>query len=223
MQPTLNPELARFNMIEQQIRTAAPIRDDVRELMHLVRREDFVPHFLRHLAFADTALPLGQAGAAMLPPRIEAAIVQALGVGKRENVLVIGAGSGHVSAQLSVHADHVVGVEIDPALADFARANLRRAGVGNVTIETGNGFDPACGGSGPFDVIVVAGGVRRVPATLADRLKIRGRLFAFVGASPVVQACVMTRAETGGSGTRVLFETDIEALRDVPGEVEFIF
>ena len=54
----MNVEQARFNMVEQQIRTWDVLDQRVLDLMAKVPREDFVPAAYRNLAFADTAIPL---------------------------------------------------------------------------------------------------------------------------------------------------------------------
>ena len=220
MHVTMNLELARFNMVEQQIRPSEPLHEEVRELLHFVRREDFVPAAQRHLAFADAALPLGH-GAAMLTPRVEAAAVQALRPRKHENVLEIGAGSGYLAALLAVHANRLTTMEIVPELADLARANLRRAGIHNVDVETGDGFALARATAGHFDVMMLSGGVAQVPGELLARLKVGGRLFAFVGKAPVQTARLYICLGAGNHRIQNLFETCVTDLRNVPLNAEF--
>jgi protein-L-isoaspartate(D-aspartate) O-methyltransferase len=77
----MNTELARFNMIEQQIRPWDVLDAQVLELLARVKREDFVPAEHKALAFVDTQVPLlpGQPrGPAMLEPKVEARLLQAL-------------------------------------------------------------------------------------------------------------------------------------------------
>jgi protein-L-isoaspartate(D-aspartate) O-methyltransferase len=221
MHVTMNLEQARFNMIEQQIRSSEPLREDVRELLHLIRRDDFAPSAARHLAFADIAIPLGH-GAAMLTPRVEAAAVQALSQRKHETVLEIGTGSGYLAALLAVHADRVVSIEIVPQLADFARSNLHRASVGNVRVETGDGLASGLHEGEQFDVIMLGGGVGRVPEGLLARLKIGGRLLAFVGEAPVQTAHLFTRVGETAWRNRGLFETFVAPLRNAPSDAGFV-
>ena len=70
-------EQARFNMVEQQIRTWDVLDQDVLDLLFTVRREDFVPAAYRPLAFADLEIPLGD-GEKMWAPKIEARVLQEL-------------------------------------------------------------------------------------------------------------------------------------------------
>jgi protein-L-isoaspartate(D-aspartate) O-methyltransferase len=90
----MSVEQARFNMIEQQIRTWEVLDQDVLDLLYAVRREEFVPAAYRDLAFSDLEIPLyvGAAeGERMLQPKIEARILQELAVRKSERVLEVGA------------------------------------------------------------------------------------------------------------------------------------
>lgn len=93
----MNTEQARFNMIEQQIRPWDVLDQEVLGLLSIVKRENFVPAAYRALAFADMELPL-PGGHKMLFPRVEARVLQELAVKKHENVLLIGAGSGYLTA-----------------------------------------------------------------------------------------------------------------------------
>ena len=93
----MNIEQARFNMIEQQIRPWDVLDPEVLELLHVVKRENFVPVAHKALAFADIEIPL-PGGEAMLAPKIEARLLQDLGLKKHESVLEIGTGAGYLTA-----------------------------------------------------------------------------------------------------------------------------
>ncbi|MDE2598223.1 MAG: protein-L-isoaspartate O-methyltransferase [Rhodocyclaceae bacterium] len=217
----MNFEQARFNMIEQQIRPWDVLDQSVLDLLFAVRREEFVPAAMQRLAFADAEIPLGY-GAVMLAPKIEAHALQAVQVRKHESVLEIGAGSGYMAALLAAHAAHVTTLEIVPELADMARANLRRAQIDNVTVETANGAGglPA---KAPFDVIVVSASVPEVPQELLAQLKIGGRLFAIVGEEPVMEAQLITRDSDAGFRTQTLFETVTTPLTELVPVQKFSF
>jgi len=217
----MNFEQARFNMVEQQIRTWGVVDPGVRELLMMVRREDFVPPSMRALAFADIEIPL-PGGQVMLRPSIEGRILQAIGTQHVNSVLEVGTGSGYFSALLAANADHVYTVEIDPAMAQFARDNLARNGVTNVTVEEG---DASQGWymRAPYDVIVVSGGLAEQPEELVLQLKPGGRLFAFTGAPPTMKACVIYRNDKKPSQQLSLFETVVPMLRNIPQVPAFNF
>ena len=79
-------EQARFNMVEQQVRTWDVLDQDILDLLFEVKREDFVPPAYRTLAFADLELPLPN-GQRMWAPKVEARVLQALKLKRRESVL----------------------------------------------------------------------------------------------------------------------------------------
>ncbi len=209
---TMDFEQARFNMIEQQIRPWEVLDPEVLALLSVVRREDFVPRAHRALAFADLELPLGdKPGQTMLAPKVEARLLQELAVRPTDRVLEVGSGSGYMAALLAARAEYVYTVEIDPALADTARCNLRNAGVGNVTVELG---DAARGWAAhaPYDVIVLSGSTPVLPEAFLQQLKVGGRLVAFVGEEPVMEAQLITRTAENAYSTINLFETVVAPL-----------
>ena len=201
----MNIEQARYNMIEQQIRPWEVLDQGVLSLLAVVKREDFVPPACRALAFFNTEVPLPE-GQAMLAPKVEARLLQALRVARHERVLEIGTGSGHMAALLAHRAQHVTSLEVRPALAAMASANLRRAGIANssvVVIDGSRGLPDEA----PFDVIVLSGSVAEVPQALLDQLKPGGRLVAVVGDEPVMRATLITRVAATQFRSEELFDT----------------
>jgi len=206
----MDMEQARFNMIEQQIRPWEVLDPEVLGLLAAVKREVFVPEALTLLAFADLELPIGH-GQTMLPPKIEARILQEVGVRNTDIVLEVGTGSGHMAALLASKAEYVYSVEIDPVPAETPRRNLRHAGVANVSVETG---DASQGWSGPspYDVIVISGSLPELPDVFLQQLKLGGRLAAFIGEAPVMEAQLIIRTADKAFNTTNLFETVVAPL-----------
>ncbi|AEA59517.1 MULTISPECIES: protein-L-isoaspartate O-methyltransferase family protein [Burkholderia] len=206
----MNIDNARFNMIEQQIRPWEVLDPEVLSLLSVVKRELYVPSVYRDLAFADLELPL-PGGQKMLAPRVEARMLQELAVKKHESILEIGAGSGYMAALLAHRGQHVVTVDIDPALVQFATDNLRDNGVSNAEVVLA---DAARGlpEKGPYDVICVSGGLPVVPQELLEQLKVGGRLAAFVGSRPVMKAQIITRIDDKQFRVADVFETYVDHL-----------
>lgn len=187
----LNIEQARFNMIEQQIRPWDVSDAAVLQLLTVVKREDFVPAAYKAMAFADMAVPL-PAEQVMLPPRIQARLLQDAAVQPSDKVLEIGTGSGFTTAMLASQAQRVISLEINPELADLARANLQRANIHNAEVRCADGVRGAAADA-PFDVIFLGGSVTEVPQALLSQLKVGGRLVGIVGNEPIMHAQVVTR------------------------------
>jgi protein-L-isoaspartate(D-aspartate) O-methyltransferase len=219
-------ELARHNMIQQQIRPWEVSDASVLDLLTRVPRERFVPPHLRSLAFVDTELPLNidgvVTGESMLAPKVEARLLQELHIHPHELVLEIGTGSGYMAALAAHKAQTVWSVEIDPRLQAFGSANLARAGVRNAHVALGDG---ALGWAAhaPYDVIIVSGGLPVVPPELLAQLKVGGRLAAIVGKAPAMQAQILTRRRADLVETLPLFETVARILRNARTPSAFRF
>jgi len=203
-------EKARFNMIEQQIRPWDVLDQEILDLLAVVKREQFVPTPYAALAFVDMEIPL-PAGQNMLPPRVEARILQELNVRKHENVLEIGAGSGYMAALLAHRARHVLTVDILPELATLARQTLAAAGVTNVDVAEGNAAE-GWASAAPYDVICISGSLPVLPQSILSQIKVGGRIAAFVGTLPVMEARLITRVSETEYQTVDLFETAVKPL-----------
>lgn len=211
----MNLEQARFNMIEQQIRTWEVLDQNVLNLLTVVKRENFVPAAYRNLAFVDMEIPLKSGGKAtgghMMAPKFEARILQELAVRPSEKVLEIGAGSGYMAALLAYRARHVVTVEIDAELAALAKQNLQANGVTNVDVVTGDGSAGWPAGA-PYDVIVISGSLPVLPQAFLQQIKVGGRIAAVIGQPPVMEAQLITRVSETEYSTVNLFETNVAPL-----------
>ena len=217
---TFDIERARFNMVEQQIRTWEVLDPQVLDLLFTVKREEFVPAAHRALAFADLELPLGE-GQAMWAPKMEARVLQALALVPGEDILEIGTGSGYFTALLAGRGNTVTSVEIDPRRAAEARARLARHGFAGVTVEVGDG---ARGwGRESYNVIVLTGSTPVLADAFAARLVPGGRLFAVVGEAPVMKARLVRWTAPGAPVATDLFETVIPPLVNAPQPARFTF
>jgi protein-L-isoaspartate(D-aspartate) O-methyltransferase len=217
----MNFERARFNMVEQQIRPWEVLDMDVLDVLMQVRREEFVAPSYRSIALSEAVIPL-PCGQAMLTPVIEGKVLQAVQVGKKDQVLEIGAGSGYFAALLAARAEWVRSIDIEPELVKLASANLAAAGVHNVVVEEGDGAQ-GWAKNAPYDVIVVSGGLPMVPQSLLDQLNPGGRLFAFVGEAPVMKARLVTKLGDGQFQTLDIFESLVPTLRNAVKHESFAF
>jgi protein-L-isoaspartate(D-aspartate) O-methyltransferase len=214
-------ERARFNMVEQQIRTWEVLDQKVLDLLFRVRREDFVPAEYRELAFADMEIPMGH-GERMLAPRVEARMLQELAPVETDRILEVGTGSGYMTALLAALGAHVYTVDIIPEFTRSAAERLAAHGIRNVTLDSGDaarGWDK----HGPYDAIVLTGSVPLLSENFRQSLKLGGRLLAVVGEPPVMEAQLITNAGGGAYNAVGLFETCIAPLRNAPRPERFVF
>jgi protein-L-isoaspartate(D-aspartate) O-methyltransferase len=149
-------------------------------------------------------------------------MLQELGVRNTDTVLEIGAGSGYMAALLAAKAEYVYSVEIDPGLAETARSNLKRAGVANVRVETGDGAQgwPA---RAPYDAIMISASTPVLPDAILRQLKIGGRLVAVVGEVPAMQVQLVIRTEENAFNTINIFETVVAPLVNATQSDRFVF
>jgi len=217
----MNIEQARFNMIEQQIRTWDVLDPAILDLLFEVKRELFVPAEHRDLAFADLEIPIGH-GESMLQPKVEARILQELAVQAHESVYEVGTGTGYLTALLSRRARHVTSAEIHRDLLDRAGANLRAAGATNVTLVSGDSARAPLAESA-FDVIVLGGSTPILPQAFLDRLTPSGRLFAVVGDPPAMKAVLVRHPVAGAFQHTELFETVLKPLANAAQPPRFRF
>lgn len=214
-------ELARFNMIEQQIRPCDVLEGRILELLKHVRREHFVPNGMKELAFADMEIPLGY-GASMWQPKLEARTVQELQLTRSDEVLEVGTGSGYLTALLSALAGHVTSVEIVPELRASARQKLAANRHDNIVFEIGDASH-GWGNGASYDVIVLTGSTPVLPVAFQNSLKVGGRLFAIVGDAPVMEVKLITRAAPDTFESINIMEVCVAPLQNAEQPKRFMF
>lgn len=218
-------ESARYLMVEQQIRTWEVLDQTVLDLLFQVKREDFVPAAYRSLAFVDMEIPLGH-GQVMMPPKMEARVLQELSPKPNERALEIGTGSGYFAALLGKRAAHVTSIEMFEDLSRDAAGKLAKAGANNVQLKVGDAAKSPAGMIGDaekFDVIALTGSVPMLPQAFLDVLKPGGRLFAIVGDAPVMKATIFTKTSETATIASEIFETAFAPLINAqqPSRFEF--
>ena len=216
-----NYETARHNMVEQQVRPWDVLDQKVLETLDAVPRDRFVDEAYRHLAYADTEIPLNET-AAMMAPVVEGRMLQALDLKPEDRVLEIGTGSGYITACMAHLVSHVDSIEINPVLSQKAASRLLDFGVRNVTLHVADALADAPRAQ-TYDVIAVTGAVSEIPDTFKQALKPDGRLFVIRGEAPVMQAVLMTRAGDSTWNEQILFETCLKPLINAETKPHFVF
>jgi protein-L-isoaspartate(D-aspartate) O-methyltransferase len=211
---------ARRQMVDQQIRTWEVLDPRVLDALSTVPREAFVPAGYRELAFADTPIPLGF-GQTMLAPALQGRILQAVGVNPTDSALEVGTGSGYLSACLSLLAASTYSIDIRGEFIAAATANLRAVPDAHVQLELRDAFSPVP--LGEFDVIAVTGSMPVYDTRFEKSLRIGGRLFAIVGAAPVMDAILVRRVDGNEWIRESLFETVVEPLVNAAAAPRFVF
>ena len=180
MAGSVGPEFrgARRRLVETL--QGAGIRDlAVLRAVDLTPRHLFVPTGVRHRAYEDSALPIGN-GQTISQPSVHAKYLELLGLSGKEKVLEVGTGSGYQTVLLSHLAAQVFSIERVSALYDKARDILRQLDVRNVSLSLGDGTI-GWREYAPYDAILVSAGAPNVPQPLVDQLAEGGKLLIPLG------------------------------------------
>lgn len=161
-------------MVDTQVRPSDVTKFPIIDAMLNVPRERFVPAARREAAYVGELLDIG-GGRMMLDPRTFAKMLDVADMRATDSALHVACGLGYGTAVMARMCDFVAAVEDDEGRAATAQANLGEAGTDNAAVFAG----PLEGGApnaGPFDVILIEGGIERLPAAIADQLRDGGRL-----------------------------------------------
>lgn len=185
------------------------IRDlSVLRAIDMTPRHDFVPTGLRHRAYEDSALPIGN-GQTISQPFVHARYLELLKLTGNERVLEIGTGSGYQTVLLAHLAAQVFSIERIAALMQQAREPIQRAGVRNVSLLVGDG-SVGWRQYAPYDAILVGAGAPSIPQPLVEQLADGGRLLVPIGDRAEQKLMLLTRR-----GERIE-TTEVAPVRFVP-------
>jgi protein-L-isoaspartate(D-aspartate) O-methyltransferase len=214
-------QIARTNMLKQQIRAWDVLDDKILSLFYKVPREEFVPQEFRSLAFADLAIPLSH-GQSMMPPREEARILQELTINEEDKILLLGTDSGFLLVLLSLLGKQAWYVDNHLDEIEGVKKNLSRFGIENITCLIGSmhqGWQELV----PFNVILLTGSLPYIPEFFKKDLALNGRLFAVRGQSPIMEAMIVTRVSETNWNEKKIFETERPRLWGADDSNTFVF
>lgn len=166
----------RMMMVDTQIRPSDVTKFPIIEAMLAVPRELYVPAALREAAYVGGNLDLG-GERVVLEPRSFAKILDALELEPTDLVLDVGCALGYSAAVIARIAGTVVALEQEPDLAAHAQRTLADEGVDNAVVVSGV-LAQGAPQHGPYDAIIIEGGVEEIGQELLDQLKDGGRIAA---------------------------------------------
>jgi protein-L-isoaspartate(D-aspartate) O-methyltransferase len=207
----------RRTMVERQLRPFDVTDVPVLQRFLDIPREIFLPAELAPLAYSDMAIAMkGGAGGrtrTLTPPLVLARLLQGADIRENDKVLDIGGGAGFPAALLAGLAGEVTALECDAELAEQAKANLAAVGAANVRVETG-ALENGVAAAGPFDVILIHGGVEDGLGQLFEQLAPNGRLLAIATPRAGGGQQVVRYERHGGkaAGERPLFDASAPIL-----------
>ncbi len=145
-----------------------------------IKREDFLPEDLKHLAYLNEALPIGY-GQTISQPLVVAFMLEKLDPRPGEKILDIGAGSGWTSALLAEivgEKGKVIAIEIIPELVEFGKKNVSKYNFiekGRVKFICGDGTK-GYAQDAPYDKILCSASAKEVPNAWKEQLRIGGKI-----------------------------------------------
>ena len=212
----------RAAMVKEQVAARGVREPAVIDALRTVPRHLFIPPELRGEAYEDFPLPIGE-GQTISQPYVVAVMTQSLALGKGDNVLEVGTGSGYQAAVLSLLAASVYSIEINENLARRAADTLKSLGYANVHVRNGDGFF-GWPEQAPFDAIIVTCAVDRVPPRLLEQLAEGGRLVVPLGDARSFQTLTLITKKNGKLVVREIFDVRFvpmtgEAIRKIHSPV----
>lgn len=189
------------------------VSDRVIDVFRRVAREDFVPEDARSNAYADRPIGILE-GQTTSQPSLIARMIDAAEVAETAHVLEVGTGFGFQTALLAALAAEVISIERYRSLAEAARTNLAAAGIRNVRVIVGDGWE---GGPdhAPYDAIIVSAAADEVPPALSEQLAEKGRLVIPVKGPTSDEVLVFEKR--GGDLRRLALLTPARFVPLVPG------
>jgi len=172
----------REKLVKDLVNQGRIFSDSVEKAFLNIPREEFLPLNIRNQAYIDTPLSIGN-GQTISAPHMVAIMAEALDIQEGQQVLEIGTGSGYHAAIVSKlvgKKGHVYSVERFSELADFAKSNIDRLNISNISIETGDG-SIGLEKSAPYDRIYVTCAAPDIPDPLVEQLKTDAKLIIPVG------------------------------------------
>lgn len=164
----------RITMVDTQIRPSDVTKFPIIDAMLSVPREEFLPAGRQEAAYIGENISLDR-NRVILEPRTLAKMLDALDVQRDELVLDVGCALGYSSAIIARLAEAVVAVDDDKDMVNEAQDILSREGADNVILQLGTLADGAAE-HGPYDAMIIQGGVERLPDRLLAQLKDEGRI-----------------------------------------------
>ena len=205
-----NFEQQRKTMVETQIRSRGVRNENVLRAMLEVPRHEFVPPEFRARAYDDGPLPIGL-DQTISQPYIVALMTELVEPMPNHRVLEVGTGSGYQAAVIARLVSQVYSIEIIPEHAQTAGERLKRLGVKNVEVRSGNGY-LGWPERAPFDGILVTAGATEVPPRLVEQLKPGGRMIIPVGSATDEQVLKVIQKDAAGK----IQTRDVIPVRFVP-------
>ncbi len=174
------------NMIQGQIKPINGMSEELLSIFYSLDRDDFMPDDMKEMSYFEKNI-LIEGKRTILKPSLIAQIALSINLKPHENVLILGAATGYLSAILSHQAETVIVVEENEKLLSSSENAIKKNNINNVVFiknEIVKGYNE----QSPFNVIIIEGAIQEVPHNILDQLDEEGRLFAIVQEGEICSA-----------------------------------
>lgn len=182
-------------MVDQDIKARGVKDSKVLRAMAKIPRQLYMPPDVRHRAYGDHPLPIGE-GQTISQPYVVALMTEALKLRPGDRVLEIGTGSGYQAAVLAEIVKEVYTIEIRDTLAERAEKTLAQQGYTNVQVKYGDGYF-GWEEYAPYDAIIITASANHIPPPLIKQLKEGGRLILPLGSTVYYQTLTLAIKKKG--------------------------
>lgn len=155
-----------------------------------IKRENFIPKTMEHLAYKDTALPIGYEQTISQPYTV-AIMTEKLNLKEGDKVLEIGTGSGYQAAILYQMGMKVYTIEINIELHNKTKKLFDELKI-RAYAKFGDG-SIGWAEFAPYNGIIVTAAAPSIPNKLTEQLAIGGRLVIPVGKRDRQDLVILTR------------------------------
>ena len=209
-------------MVDCQIRPTKVTDENIIDAFATVPREAFVGRNQRAIAYVDEDLPL-PGGRCMMEAMVLARLIQALAVGKDDNVLVVGAATGYGAAIMARLAGSVIAVETRTQMVEKAQEILVSIGTDNAVAIKGR-LTEGFANEGPYDAILIEGAVETMPERILEQLGNGGRLVAVWRPEDAAVGVASIWTKAGNEFVRKpLFDAQVPVLDEFRCKRDFVF
>ena len=179
------------NMIDGQIKPINGMTEKLLSAFYSLDRDDFMPEAMKEMSYVEKNIVL-QDKRTILKPSLIAQIALSINLKANENVLILGATTGYLSAILSNQAETVIVVEENEQFLNNAENAIRKNNINNVVFvknEIVKGYSE----QSPFNAIIIEGAIQEIPNNILDQLDDGGRLFAIVQEGDICSATLFKK------------------------------
>lgn len=209
---------SREKMIRNQVRTSAVVNPKVLESMNRIPRERFVDPSVSPISYSELSLLIG-CNQLMLPARTHGLIMQHIEPDPADHILIVGTGTGYLSACLSPLVKKIYAIDKYSDLTGHAKKNLEELSCKNVTTETRNFFSTPI--NNIFNKVIFTASFPWVDLSVGNILAANGLCFMAVGEDHMMKCMILNKLDKTLSSQEI-FDDYIPQIENMPDTDRFV-